>query len=498
MKRIGLVLGVVAMALGAALPGRTAAADEWSDPARVAVEAFLARAEAASAGREATSWVTKRLDEVAVFADLARVDVSLEVTNGDGVGTTGRPLEWRRALSVDPRAELIGAVYTRADGMQTTSQILTALDARRLYGTATTVRHRDPLWVTRERPETLEVTIFPVPPQATVRVVLSFVTPLYGRGAQLEYRDPLSVRVRRAPAPVTPGDAVPAPEGQSPLPLPAGTPPEIRAAVARATRTVATPAPAAHLAAAAVHVSFQGVLPAAPPEGATWAPREDGTWRIEPAPGADVPPLHVRSVAGAAAARTFLAQGYPIATSAFAWRADPAALLASLGVDAEAATAVHLEAVSGSTSRIAPEVLAADEEPTVVMGRAYRSGDVRMRVVAVGADGARLARRELVVPCDRSRPGEAVGDALRAYHRARLADRVARWAGADAKRQERALAYAVDMGVLRKGTAALAIPEDERGWLTKDDLRLYLTDGMPFDGDSPQGDFISPPPGSVR
>jgi hypothetical protein len=519
MKRTGLVLGV-AIAAGTLLPGavRPAGADEWSDPTRVAIEAFLARTEAAQAGREA-SWVTKRLDDVAVFADLARVDVTLEVTNAGTAAASPRPLEWRRSLTVDPRAELIGAVYTRADGVETPSQTLAALDARRLYGTATTERHRDPLWITREQRDALEVTIFPVAPKSSVRVVLSFVTPLYGRGEQLEYRDPLNVRVRRGrpvtePTTPTPGapDAAPAPDlvagagrratrvrpGLPAVTLPANAPPQVRDAFARATAEAQRDAIAAQVSPTSVTVTFQGVLPASPPEGVTWTPREDGTWRIEPSPEADVPPLHVRSIEGAAAARTFVAQGYPILTQAFAWRADPAAILASLGVEPAEGTTLRFDGLGGVSSRIAPDTAAADEDPLVVMGRTYMTDTVKLRVVAIGKDGKTLAKRDLVVPSDRTKPAEKVVDALRGYHRARLADRVARWAGDHPHRSAQALAYAVDMGVLRPGTAALAIPKDERDWLTKQDLKLYLTDGMPFDADSTQGDFTSPPAGSVR
>ncbi len=492
MKRSGLVV-LAAEAIGV-VPGGRVLADEWSDPARDAIEAFIARREAAREGRSSTSWVTKRRDEVAVFADLARTDVTLEVTNAAPAGARGPGLEWRRTLAIDPRADLIGAVYVPPTGETTAGRTLLAMDARRLYGETTNRGNgRDPLWVTREEKDLLDVTIFPVQPNATVKVVLSFVTPLVARGGRSEYRDPLSVRP--TPRVVTQPETDPP---DSPIPVPENAPEPIKAALRQAAAEAAKPAETARLSATVVTVKFEGTMPDGPPTGVCWSSEPDGTWRIEPNADSDLPPLPIRSLGDSQGARVFAAAGSPMLTSAFVWRADPAAILTGLGVDAALGVSLALDSVPGSSSRIAPEVLAADDDPTVVMGRAYDSKSVVVTARAVSPEGKTLASRRLVVPATRTVPPENVVDAMRAYHRARLAERVIRWAGERPDRRSLALDYAVDVGALVPGVAVLAIPKSERGPLPRQELHLYLTAGVPFDGDSDAGDVKAPPSGSVR
>ena len=102
-------------------------ADEGDDPSEAPLLRFLAARQ--SAGFDPASWVTSRHDEVTIFAGLARVDVTLSVTNKSTNG-----LEWRRRLKVDPKADLIGAVYTRPDRKTTAAQTLSSGDVERLYG----------------------------------------------------------------------------------------------------------------------------------------------------------------------------------------------------------------------------------------------------------------------------------------------------------------------------------------------------------------------------
>lgn len=492
MKRTGLAVVLTAMTVGAVPSGR-AFGDEWSDPAREAVEAWLARREAARAGRDNPSWVTKRHDEVAVLADVARVDVTLEVTNGQTTGRQG--LEWRRTLPIDPRADLIGAVYVPTTGETTPGRTLLSMDARRLYDTTTNRgRGRDPLWVTREEKDLLDVTIFPVPPGATVKVVLSFVTPLAGRGERLEYRDPLGVRP--SPRVVTPPAETPPPAPE--IPVPVNAPEPIKAAIRQAAIEAAAAPATTRVSAAEVLVRFAGAMPDGPPAAGVWSTQPDGSWRIEPPEEGDLPPLVVRSAGGDGKARVFAAAGYPMLTSAFAWRADPAAIRSALGVEAGSGTKIAFASVAGSSTRIAPEVLDAADEPTVVMGRAHDSTKVLIDARAIGPDGKTLATRRLSIPASRVAPAENLVDALRAYHRTRLAERVLRWAGERPDRKATALEYAVDVGALVPGVAVLAIPKSERTPLQKGDLRLYLTAGVPFDGDSDEGDFKTPPAGTVR
>src|SRR5436190_661390 len=82
---------------------------------------------------------------------------------------------------VAPAADLIGAVYTRPDGTTTAAMSLPSGEAERLYGRLTRpTPGRDPLCVDRPTRSALDVRIFPVPPGASIRLVLSFVTPLSG------------------------------------------------------------------------------------------------------------------------------------------------------------------------------------------------------------------------------------------------------------------------------------------------------------------------------
>src|SRR5439155_11269106 len=217
-----------------------------------------------------------------------------------------------------------------------------------------------------------------------------------------------------------------------------------------------------------------------------------------PEEGEDLPPIELRTLRGAPAATTISAGGYPLFTSAFLWRVDPAAVAEEMGLLDRGGVTLRLSSVEGSTSRIAPEALDASAEPTVVMGRAYTAERLRVRVEAVDRAGTTVGKLDALVEAKPGRAVEAVSDAVRAYHRARLAERVRRWAGTDAKRLAEAVAYAVDLGVVGPGVSALAIPKDERGVLARRDVSLYLTDGAPFDGDSTAGDFKIAPPGSVR
>jgi hypothetical protein len=206
----------------------------------------------------------------------------------------------------------------------------------------------------------------------------------------------------------------------------------------------------------------------------------------------------VRSLRAAGDVTVFGAAGLPYSTSVFVWRLDPAAVAAELGVESTAGVTLKLSSIDGVTNRIAPEAVPAAGEPTIVMGRAWSPSKVQVRVEAFGADGKSLVARAVALPVVSGRPAEAVSDGLRAYHRARLTERVFRWAGSDEKRLAQAKAYAVDLGVVGPYVSALAVPKDERGFMTKHEIANYLTDGMPFDGDSSQGDFKPAPAGSVR
>jgi hypothetical protein len=462
------ILAAVAIGVGG---GTAARADEWGDPVGPALERFLQANR--QAGFDPANWISKRSDDVAVCAGLARVDVVLELTN-----RSERGLEWRRTLVMDPAADLVGARYTRPDGKTTVALSLDAGEAERLYRRATDPNYgKDPLRIDRPARDRLEVRIFPVPAGATVRLALAFAAPLQGRGSRAAYHDPLDAHPDLEPAaaqaslPRASGDAVP----------------------------VSLSVPIARYVPASVRLRLTDALPGAPPAGWDVTPSPGGVLLLSPVPGQDpASAVEVRSLRAAGDVTVFPAGGLPSATNAFVWRLDPAAAAAELGLEALAGVTLRLSSVEGVTSRIAPESVPAAAEPTIVMGRAWSASKVEVRVDAVGADGKTLVTRTVALPAVPGRSDEPVADAIRAYHRARLAERVFRWAGSDAKRLQQAKDYAVDLGVVGPYVSALAVPKDERGFMSRREVAHYLTDGMPFDGDSTQGDFKPAPPGSVK
>lgn len=446
----------------------SAAADEWNDPVAEAVARVLALRR--DAGFDDASWISTRRDEVTTGAGLARVDVHLTVTNH-----AERGLEWRRNLPVDPAADLIGAVYTRPDGVTTRAVTLSAGDAGRLYGRAVRPETgRDPMRVDRPERERLEIRIFPVPSGATVGLLLTFATPLKGAGDVRSYRDPLDAH----PHPVTT-------DGDEPVTTPG------------AALAVALAVPNARLHPQSVLLRTPGLVPTASIVALSPQPTKDGLWIALP-DGEDLPPVDLRVVRGTPDVATFTAGGYPILTNAFAWRLDPAALSKALGLESTSGIRLRLSPVDGSTSRLAPEMVRPSDEPTLVLGRAWGLGSIRVNVEALDDAGKSVAKRIVSVEAKEGKFDEHMTDALRAFHRARLVERVYRWAGDDEKRHGQAVSYAVDLGVVGRDVSAFAVPKDERGFMTRKDLSLYLTDGVPFDGDAQDGDFKPAPPGAVK
>ena len=73
-----------------------------------------------------------------------------------------------------------------------------------------------------------------------------------------------------------------------------------------------------------------------------------------------------------------------------------------------------------------------------------------------------------------------IAAAVGGWHRAKLARRAFAWAGSTGRDREAALLYAVDLGVLLPGVAAIAIPANQRETLGMRLRRLYSTDGVPL------------------
>ena len=62
----------------------------------------------------------------------------------------------------------------------------------------------------------------------------------------------------------------------------------------------------------------------------------------------------------------------------------------------------------------------------------------------------------------------------------------------------KATAFAVDLGVILPGTAALAIPRPEQRRLTPADRSTFRNDGAPVGSPNGEADWIAPPTGSLR
>ena len=71
------------------------------------------------------------------------------------------------------------------------------------------------------------------------------------------------------------------------------------------------------------------------------------------------------------------------------------------------------------------------------------------------------------------------------------------WAGNHPVKQQQALEFAVDLGVLTAGTAALAVPAAERSRLRSRSRRQYFADGAPLGAQEREADFRGPPPRST-
>jgi hypothetical protein len=383
------------------------------------------------------------------FANVARTDVVLTLANPAGVAQS-----WTHAYDMDPRAEVVGASFGRPGGPETRARTLPTEQAADYYGrTERPTTGRDPLWVRRESPDRLDVSVTPVPAGGVVTVRLTFVTPLSGRGAALTHDDPIRLDPERSsPAPTTPRD----PEPVSP------------------------------------HV-LEGVA-------ATYAPGAFGA----PTGGTPEPVRsRARVASGASAARevahVFPAGGYPLFTSGFACRVDPERVVRAMGLVPSCEVRFLVREVGGATYRVAPASLLSTDGPTLVMGRTRTKGEVRIAFEARDWGNVLLGRRECVFSASPERIDASMAETLLAYHRARLVERaVDEWAGDREGRLARVTQYAVDLGVVRRGSSLLAIPKDEQDFLTLRERHTYATDGAAWGGGGDSVDFAPPPPGAFR
>jgi hypothetical protein len=404
-----------------------------------------------------------RVGEARFVRDLARVDVTLEATN-----TSAQVLEWDRTFPMDPTAEVIACSLQRAGQVALSARSLTFEDGRRIYDE--TVRPRptvpnpgkDPLRVERESDGRLRVVVFPLAPSETVRVHLSFATSLAARGRLRHYRDPLWIGdIRREGRLV---EVTPEAVTSASLTLEPGL---LTAAHAEGRLAVSALSPERLLVKPldAVAAAMQAQVRFEAPEG----------------------PLPALAVPGAG-----------LGTRVAFWLLDPAAFLAEHGIrEIPAGATLRLTGRSG-TQRLVPAEIPADGPAVTLLARQYAlSGDLAYDVELV--HGRELTRFEVRQPVERAEADPALEDAVGGYYRARLARHVLAWAEqAPAQRRARALAYAVDLGVILPGTCALALPREEQRTLTPQSRRTYRRDGTEIGASDGDADWIAPPPGSMR
>jgi hypothetical protein len=417
---------------------------------------------------------------VRMVGGLARVDLTLEVRN-----PTARALEWSRTYAVDPAAEVIGAVLLRRNEIPLIARTLTGPDAARCYAQVRTPRRerprtrpprsRDPLMVQRPQSDRLAIRVWPVAAHETVRVKLAFVTPLRGHGAHRTYVDVMGGPVhgpdapRRISRPETPRE-----------------PRHVTMVDARADWLM-SPGNLVLSSAPATGMTLDGQVGGRLQFRGTAATRPDQPAPTVPFLSPELP--HHALLVGARSWHGRVA----------VWRFDPRGFLAAKGFVVGPELRLRLRPVKGNCRHVAPAVFAARGEPLPVTAQLVDADAdaLRYEVDVLDPRGVVLAHEDVALPLRRDDVDGDLAAAVTGWHRAQLAKRVFRWAGALAGRRTQALRYAVDLGVLLPGTAALGIPPAERNRLTSHLRRLYLTDGVPLGAPRGEADLKLAPLGSL-
>jgi hypothetical protein len=485
MTRTALLTAAAALIVGLLAP--MAHADDWADPRRDQLENEVRRLEIEEAARRGEpaalrslgSLVGLRHGKVQMLANLARVDLTLEIQN-----TSQTAMEWSRTFALDPAAEAIGASLQRGTATPVAAQTLSLEDARRIYGEVRNPRPRrrtgplpfgpqtagrgggDPLRVERVSRGQLSVTVWPIAPDETVRVALTFVTPLRGRGDSRTYVDPIQgdLGTRRTDVVVT------APARSAPQAL--------------ATMDTAWMVRTGNLA---VDGTPHGMVAAG--EVAGWLHYRGG--RGQDATGPSLPLRVLRPE------RTVIAvPGGGLGTRVAVWYFDPIEFLEQQGIRPPASARMRLLKRTGSTSRIAPWEFDVTGEPMPVTAMLLpNSESLRYAVEVTDSAGNVLETVEIERAVERvNELDRDVVGALTGWHRAAIAARVRDWAAGKGPVQQReALAFAVDLGVLTAGTAALAVPEEERRGLSRRSRRQYWQEGAPLGAQGREADIKAPP-----
>jgi len=423
--------------------------------------------------------VTLTHGDVRFVGDLARVDLLLEVRN-DG----GTPLEWRHAYPIDPTSEVIGATLRRNGQPPVMARTLLLGDAQTIYAeirnpppTPPTVvpprgNGRDPLFLERAAPDRLEITLWPVEPGETVRVELTFVTPLRGRGAQRVYVDVLGGDARDS-SPRRPTDEAPqaarVAAGDAEWLIEPG---DLVLSAASAEGMVAA-------GEAGGRFRFTGIAAVEPSQ-----PRPSVGWLTSRRPGS-----YATVVKGGG-------YGAEVAT----WWFDPAAFLAEQGYGPDSQVWLALEGAKESTRRVAHDVFEASDaaRPVTALLASAGASELAYWVDVMDSSGTAIQSLRVVLPIERPDLDVKGAGTITGWHRAQIARRVARWAESRGEAARRdSLRYAVDLGVLVPGTGALAVPPRERNLLGLRNRRLYDNDGVPLGAQNREADLKRAPEGSL-
>ncbi len=427
--------------------------------------------------------------DVRFIADLARVDLMLEVQN---VGE--QTLEWSHSYPIDPACEVIGATLRRQRAAAVVAHTLTLADAREIYTEIRSPRPRpptvvpprrgnsDPLRLERVSPDRLDIALWPIEPGEAVRVELSFVTPLRGRGALRRYVDVLG----------GPSETI-----SEPLPIERRQPP-----------LASAPLPPAQGVSSgkAMWLIQPGTLTlaSAPAEGAEYSGEVAGRhlFRGEAAVTASQPRAAMSfldSRPGGAQALAVPGGGHGAEVAV--WWFDPAAFLTERGYrhSAEFPISLRLSEARGSILRLTRLAFTATDAARPITALLHGGdSELRYHVEVLDRTGTAIESVECVLPVARNPELDAgARGTITAWHRAGVAHRVLAWAGTNSARLAEAYRYAVDLGVLTPGSAALAVPAAERNQLGLRSRRLYDSDGVPLGAQRREADLKRAPDGSL-
>ncbi len=461
-------------------------ADDWGDQRGDRLEKAirdLERGRAPTTLASPSTLVELRHGDVKLVQDLARVDLTLEIAS-----RTNQAAAWQRTFEIDPVCEVVGASLQRGSAAPIAAKTLTVAAARRIYGEVITPRaprtpqrrFKDPLRVERTRRGRLAISVWPINPGETVRVCIEFVTPLRGRGGRRDYRDVIEADL---------GGSAPGPGAPNARPV--------------VTEGDHAPAPALAFAVQTDWVVHTGGLElAADPVGMTAAGRIADRLRfVGASDGRDrVPTIPFKAHARSRAA--IAVPGGGLDTHVAMWSFDPIAFLDRHDVRVPRDATVRLRRVRGSTSRIAPWTFAAAGDPMPVTAKLLPgSRTLRYDVEVRLPSGEVVATIPVEQPVFRERLEPARAGAITGWHRAALARRVLAWAERDetkrGERHARAIAYAVDLGVLVQGTAALAVPRNELRRVPLRSRSEYHHDGAPLGAQRGEANLKWPPNGSM-